>query len=1313
MQTAVKVSRETCCQLIVVGSLWTHSALMRGRTRRVQTALGFTMRYAYDAFGHRTSTTNALGFQSQVTYDERSLYPVAQTDNRGHTSEVGYDILGRQTQVTDPSGAVKQWAYDIKGRLVEEVDALLSRRRIEYTPTDQILREIDPMGAVTAYTYSQAQDIVIGPLRLTKRDALGEVTGYAYDARGSRIQTIDPRGYPQKMGYDSLKRLMTEEDALGNINRTAYDAKSNILVKTDPDGYTTTFAYDAADQKTRETDALGYETTYVYDANGRVLSRLDALGFVHAHVYDEMGRLTQMVEAANGNAPRITRYVYDGLGQLVEQTDPNGLVTKHGYDENGNRLITTRIDEDKRVLSMQSWAYDARNLLTKETDANGYETFFDYDAVGRRTEIRDEIGIVQSTEYDKNGRVVRISDGLGQTSERVYNLRGDLIAEIDALNQKQTYEVDPNGNRVSSMDRKGTLTRFHYDAANRLTEMTAAADTGIAATTRYQYDARGHRIEVVGPESETTQVVYDGNRRRVQETDPLDRVTVNTYDALGRMIAVLDADENMTRYEYNAFGERTTVIDALGYRTETGYDMVGRPVFEVDALGVRTQNEYDTLGRMTKRTLAANVSAEAATEHFVYDAKGQLIARTDAVGARTRFVYDARGRRIEIVREGSAHTETRVQKSDYDVANRLVRQVDPNGHPTNPTYDKQDRLLTQTDALGQETRFEYDENGNRTKQIDALGRVMNWHYDARSRLIGVVTYGRPESFHYDLSGRRLEEIDANGVVMVHGYDLAGQRTSTTFAAGTKDEVLTQFAYDVLGRQTAVTNGRGHRVEFMFDALGRLTKEIDAEDAENGIARTTNYDGAGNVVGQTLRDGTHMTRIFDARRNLRTVAVDGQLEQSFAFDGADRLLEAIDHNGGAKTSEKDMATFVYGADVDRPLSVDRNRERNYFLSDAHHNIRGLSSNTGEILEVYAYSPFGERQIFGPRGHARESSAFTNTRGYTGRPHDQVNTLVDFRARVLSPAIGRFLTRDPLGFVDGFNRYTYVKNNPLRWIDPSGLRSREPLVLSEFATNQLKNGCQCHAAQPGPIRSDVVDLLGVFRPTGADITRLTAGLSLAPETGGLSFGIALGATVLSKTPKVGRVATKIYRRFSTPNVHGVSSSGITENGTRFGAGFGDSKLWRFNFGRRNTSDFRPDLELVRPQFVRTGNSVLIHQPNPLFAFHGFPRDALTSILRNGVVPGEVSGRGGRHSRVFWGVTSPWVKGLNVRVSVRKLLFHGGKVEGFTGIFDPVITTPRISPKLFDGFFDARVIQGEWRLRRATIHKNSLVLLDENFE
>jgi len=95
-----------------------------------------------------------------------------------------------------------------------------------------------------------------------------------------------------------------------------------------------------------------------------------------------------------------------------------------------------------------------------------------------------------------------------------------------------------------------------------------------------------------------------------------------------------------------------------------------------------------------------------------------------------------------------------------------------------------------------------------------------------------------------------------------------------------------------------------------------------------------------------------------------------------------------------------------------------------------------SSTGSVVGGYDHMPFGfpmristvsggdSRFMFGAKERDSEGGLY----------------YYYFDARFYIPRLGRFQSPDPLG--EGWNPYSYVKNNPLRYVDPSGMRTEEP-------------------------------------------------------------------------------------------------------------------------------------------------------------------------------------------------------------------------------------------------------------------------------
>ncbi len=111
---------------------------------------------------------------------------------------------------------------------------------------------------------------------------------------------------------------------------------------------------------------------------------------------------------------------------------------------------------------------------------------------------------------------------------------------------------------------------------------------------------------------------------------------------------------------------------------------------------------------------------------------------------------------------------------------------------------------------------------------------------------------------------------------------------------------------------------------------------------------------------------------------------------------------------------------------------------YYVHDGLGSVRQLSGATGEVVETYAYDPFGVPLAEG---------SVPNPYRFTGETWDAEVELLYLRARYYQPATGRFVTRDPWPGdrlqPGSLNWYVYVQNNSVNYADPIGLEGRGPL------------------------------------------------------------------------------------------------------------------------------------------------------------------------------------------------------------------------------------------------------------------------------
>ena len=133
----------------------------------------------------------------------------------------------------------------------------------------------------------------------------------------------------------------------------------------------------------------------------------------------------------------------------------------------------------------------------------------------------------------------------------------------------------------------------------------------------------------------------------------------------------------------------------------------------------------------------------------------------------------------------------------------------------------------------------------------------------------------------------------------------------------------------------------------------------------------------------------------------------------------------------------QSEYVYGGGLDELLTMQKGATNYYYHYDGLGSVTEITTAAGAIAERYEYDPYGQVTMFNTSNQIITTSGIANRYMFTGREHDPESGLYHLRARLYDPRIGRFLQRDPIGYVDGMNLYKYVRNNPLNWIDPLGL------------------------------------------------------------------------------------------------------------------------------------------------------------------------------------------------------------------------------------------------------------------------------------
>lgn len=717
-----------------------------------------------------------------------------------------------------------------------------------------------------------------------------------------------------------------------------------------------------------------------FDAAGRLAFQRDLFGDGVVLGYDGAGRLSTITHSSGDS---LTLH-YGAGGRVTRVVDHTGQSTTYGYDGSGEHLltVTTPTGLVTRYDYVPATGSPSDHALASVTRPGGTVRFFSFDSAGRNSGRHSSGGAEPiSFEADDEGRITT-RDGAGRTWESSFDESSRLVAVRNPLGQTVRMDHDAEGDLVRVVDPAGGVSETAYGLLHEITGAVGPSGSRVDLTYRYPSAGGAFPKTLADPGTNESTFALDLHGRTASTTFPDGSTETVSFDDRGFPVTATNRNGQTTTLSWNRRGQIVRKELPGGVVETYDFDSNG------DASGASGPAGTITVERDARRFPRRVTCVDGHPIVYDRDDAGRLTKRTEEDGFAVVYERDAAGRLSRIL-DGSAGL---IVSYEYDAAGRLSLERKGNGTSTAYRHDAAGRVESvenrgPANELLSTFSYTYDPNGNPISMATAAGTTL-YRYDAASRLAGVTRPGGAETtFEWDPRGNRVTV--------------------------TESSAATAYTHDALNR--VLTAGAA---TFDYDAAGQLLRRTDGSG-------TTTYDW--DAQGQLVRvvHPTLGTYTYDYDPLGRRVAEHhGAQSRVWTWDGWTITAE---HDGAGQL----VARYVSGLGL--VARIDGSGGASYFAFDASGHTRQLTDGSGAVVCSYDYGPFGEP--------VTATELVPNPFRYAGRfgvvsdPHG----LLQMRARSYDPALGRFISPDPLRYGAGFHLYDYVGGNPVRYSDPSGLEN----------------------------------------------------------------------------------------------------------------------------------------------------------------------------------------------------------------------------------------------------------------------------------
>ncbi len=1000
------------------------------------TANSITHSTTYDIAGNVMTAQVDCCQEKAFTYSNSAglhdyAYPISVTSGSGSTtltSSLSYDSnTGLVATATDENSQVTTNFYNSDSLRIDHVTS--------------------PEGGATYVNYSEALALDgsgnshYSVQTSTRLDSTRSVLSQRYfDGRGALARTMN--NYTAANGYMTQD---VEYDVMGRAYRASnpyYASSSSASIN--PDGYWTTSTFDHLGRVTQVTMPRGDEdtghtltTNVQMSFDGVFTTVTDQAGKVRRQKVDALGRVIRLDEPTSSglgasSAPnQATNYYYDALDNLVRITQ--GSQDRYFKFDSLSRLIRERQVEQNTnstynlsdsLTGNSSWTrridYNSSGLVTDAYDARGVHTQFIYDGLNRVTQINYSDSTPPAFYYYDSQTLPT-----GAPSYPHSNTTGRLLAMTYGSSTATTgnyFAYDVMGRVVTQKQVTGSNTyalSYAYNLAGLLTGETYPSGRALS----YAYDD-GARLSSVSDGTTTFANTFSYAPQGGLKSEAWGNGAVHSMDYNRRLQASevklkqSSTGSELQRYNYS-YGQVTQSSGSVDTSKNNG--QIGRIDGYINGAATKEWDQrfvYDELGRLS--TAAEYQQGAGITPTW-----------------QTQYSFDRYGNRFQSGSGNSGIGYTSVSSGDIDAStNRFI-----NSGSTPTTYDAAGNILTDTKFRGM--NYGYDANGRMT---------FSYRTDNTDGATSV----------YDCAGQRVQTL-ANNVARTMVYDVFGQLVADYL--GSSGSTLERENIYRGGQLLAVYETGASCYKSIHDFVdtfyqGALGRSHNSNDPDWEMTLTqAQSQGQGQLIaaaqslGNTLFTSTEYINRNTSNAQFVTDLYAGYLGRAPDADGYNNWLAVLN-------SDNDRGHLIRAFALSQEFQNDVGQlcvttsstspGIKYVLSDLQGTTRAVMNNSGSgsstIVARHDYLPFGAEiwsgtglrtssQGYGATDAIRQKYGLTERDDATGLDHTWFRKYESFSGRWTSPDPynGSMSTADP----QSFNRFNYVQNDPVNFVDPTGL------------------------------------------------------------------------------------------------------------------------------------------------------------------------------------------------------------------------------------------------------------------------------------